>query len=88
MSHRFEIGIDNLTKIEGHAKLTVKVEENEVKEAALEVFESSRFFEAMLRNRKYNEAASISSRICGICSVIHHIVSLKAVENALNIQPS
>ena len=84
--HTFEI--KNLTKIEARAKLTVKFKEKKVDEVNLEVQESSRYFEAFLTNRKYNEVASISQKICGICSVAHTIGSLKAIEDALNIQPS
>jgi coenzyme F420-reducing hydrogenase alpha subunit len=84
--HTFEI--KNLTKVEARAKLTIKLEDGEVKEANLEVTEAARYFEAMLRGRKYDEAASISQKICGICSVAHTIGSVKAIENALNIQPS
>jgi len=84
--HTFEI--KNLTKVEARAKLTIKLEDKEVKEANLQITEASRYFEAMLRGRKYNEAASITQRICGICSVAHTIASLKSVERALKIQPS
>jgi len=84
--HTFEI--KNLTKVEARAKLSIKLEDNEVKEANLEITEASRYFEAMLRGRKYNEAASLTQRICGICSVAHTIASLKSIEDALKIQPS
>jgi coenzyme F420-reducing hydrogenase alpha subunit len=84
--HTFEI--KNLTKIEARANLTIKLEDNEVKEANLGVTEAARYFEAMLRGRKYDEAASITQKICGICSVIHTVGSVKAIENALDIQPS
>jgi len=84
--HTFEI--KNLTKVEARAKLTIKLEDKEVTEANLEVSEAARYFEAMLRDRKYDEAASISQRICGICSVVHTIGSIKAIENAFGIEPS
>jgi len=84
--HTFEI--ENLTKLEARAKLTVEFEGKEIDDVNLEVQESSRYFEAFLTNRKYHEAASISQKICGICSVVHTIGSLKAVEDAFDIQPS
>jgi len=84
--HTFEI--KNLTKVEARASLTIKLEDKEVKEVNLEVGEGARYFEAMLVNRKYDEAASITQKICGICSVIHTVGSVKAIENAIGIQPS
>lgn len=80
--------MDYITKIEGHARLVVKTEGTEVKKAQLEVFEGSRFFEALVKGRKAVEAPNVTSRICGICSVAHAVTSLKAVENAYGIEPS
>lgn len=80
--------IDQLTKVEGHAKLDLEVEGGKVKTNKLEVFEASRYFEALVRGKYYREAPAITQRICGICSVIHTITSIRAVENALKIEPS
>lgn len=84
MSHKsFEL--DQITKIEDNARLSVKIENNKVSDVRLEVFESSRFFEALTKGRKYYECAALTQRICGICSFIHTITSLKAMENLLGI---
>ncbi len=82
------INIDYITKIEGHAKLHIKVDKGQVKKIALNIFEGSRFFEGILKGKKYNDLADISSRICGVCSVVHTLTSLKAVENAFGIKIS
>jgi len=50
------------------------------------VVEAPRFFEAMLRGQHYNELRPITSRICGICSIGHSLASLKATEDALNVE--
>jgi len=87
LSHKsFEL--DNITKIEGNTKLSVEIDNNQVKDVRLEVFESSRFFEALTKGRRYHECAVITQRICGICSFIHTITSLKAMENLLDVKIS
>ena len=82
------IDINYITKIEGHAKLYVKIDKGKVKKVALDIFEGSRFFEGILKDKKYNDLPNISSRICGVCSVVHTLTSLKAIENAFNIKAS
>lgn len=64
------------------------MEGREVKKVHLEVVESSRFFEALTKNRRYDECAALTQKICGICSVIHTVTSLKAMENLLGIKLS
>lgn len=87
MSHR-HFTIDTLTKVESHAKLDVEMDRGKIKKTELEVYEAARYFEAMLKGRDYTEAHTITQRICGICTVIHTITSLRAIENALGIEPS
>ncbi len=77
-----------VTKIEGHAKLTIKIDGDKIKKANLEIFEGSRFFEKILRNQLYTDLGPISSRICGVCSVAHGLASLRAIENAFNVSVS
>lgn len=80
------IKLDYITKIEGHAKLHIRIEKNKVTDVSLQIFEGSRYFEGMLKDKKYDDMSPISSRICGICSVVHALTSLKAVESAFNVQ--
>ena len=82
------INLNHITKIEGHAKLHVKIEKNRVEKVKLSTFEGSRFFEGILKGKKYNDISHISSRICGICSVVHSVTALKAIENAFKIKVS
>jgi sulfhydrogenase subunit alpha len=84
--HTFEI--ENLTKVEARAKLTVEFEGEDIASVNLDVLESSRYFEAFLQGRKYSEATSITQKICGICSVAHTIGALRAVEDAMNVKVS
>jgi len=57
-------------------------------QAQIGAFESERFFEKILVGRKFWEAPIITSRICGNCSAIHNITSIKAIESACSINPS
>jgi sulfhydrogenase subunit alpha len=82
------IKLDHITKIEGHARLNVKIDKGKVQKVKLDVIESARFFEAIVRNRKWDEVSPLTARICGVCSPSHHITSLMAVENAFGIEVS
>ncbi len=82
------IDVKYLTRVEGHGNIVVNVKSGEVKDVRFDVVEAPRFFEAMLRGRRYDEAPIITCRICGICSVAHTSSSLRAVESALGIEIS
>ncbi len=83
-----EIVIDHLTKIEGHASLTLKIDKGEVLKCDLSSVEGSRYFEGIVRGRMYSEAPEMTSRICGICSCAHTLCSIFAMENALDLEVS
>lgn len=82
------IDIHKITRVEGHGNIIVNVKQGKIEKLKWEVPESPRFFEAMVKGRRYEEAATITSRICGICSIGHTMASLKATENAFGITPS
>src|SRR3989304_10147267 len=82
------VDVHYLTRVEGHGNIVVDVQRGELKRGELQIVETPRFFEAMLRGRPYGEAPHISSRICGICSVGHQTTSLQALEAALGVQLS
>ena len=78
--------VDYLTRVEGEASLTVRLEGDRATDVRLAVFEPPRFFEALLRGRSYLEAPDITSRICGICPVAYLMSACRAVEDALGAQ--
>jgi len=82
------IRMKHITKIEGHANLALSIDKGEVKKCELGTVEGSRYFEGILKGRRCYEAPELTSRICGICSCIHYITSIQAVENALGIKPT
>ncbi len=88
MSRTLALNIHHLTRVEGHGNIVVNVENGQLERCELEIVEAPRFFEAMLKGRHFHEAAIITSRICGICSLGHQLTSLKATEAALGLDIS
>ncbi|GAX59840.1 nickel-dependent hydrogenase large subunit [Candidatus Scalindua japonica] len=86
--HDFHVGIEHITRVEGHGNIIIDVKEGEIRELRMDIVESPRFFEAMALGRSYKEVAHITSRICGICAVTHTTTSIKAIESALGFKPS
>ena len=83
-----EITLNHITKVEGHAKLTLKIDNGKVKKCELGSIEGSRYFEGLLKGRKWNEPQEIATRICGICSSAHNVAAIMAMENCLDVKPS
>ncbi|MBI2675279.1 MAG: nickel-dependent hydrogenase large subunit [Candidatus Aenigmarchaeota archaeon] len=86
--HSFDINIENLSKIEGHADLYIKVRKGEVLDAKLKIVENKRFYTQAIRGKMFNSVPQLVSRICGTCSVAHLSCCTEAVENALDFKPS
>ena len=88
MSTNLDIKVHHLTRVEGHGDIVVNMKEGVLEKAQLEIVEAPRYFEAMMKGRSFHEAAIITSRICGICSLGHQMSSLKATEQALGLEVS
>jgi len=84
----FKIDVHHVTRVEGHGNIVVNVRSGVLEQCDLQIVETPRFFEAMLRGRPYGQASHITSRICGICAVGHATTSLQATEKALGVEPS
>lgn len=82
------IDLNYITKIEGHAKLSIKTEGDEVTSVNLEVVEGARFFEGLVKGLTIKRTPIVTSRICGVCSQSHLIASFLAIENAYGITVS
>jgi len=83
MSQR--ITIDPVTRIEGHLRIDVEVDGGVVKDA----WSSGtmwRGIEVILKGRDPREAWIYTQRICGVCTTVHAIASVRAVENALGLE--
>lgn len=80
--------IDILTRVEGHGSVELIREGGRVVDACLNLYESPRLFEALLVGRRFDEIPDIACRICSICSTVHKVAALQAVEQALGITVS
>ncbi len=83
-----KISVGALTRVEGEGALNVTVEGDRVTAVELAIYEPPRFFEAMLRGRRLEEAPDITARICGICPVAYQMTSVHSLESALGIEIS
>ncbi|MCX7896772.1 MAG: nickel-dependent hydrogenase large subunit [Rhodocyclaceae bacterium] len=79
------ITIDPVTRIEGHLRIDVDVEGGRVKKA-WSSGQMWRGVELILLGRDPRDAWTITQRICGVCTTVHAIASVRAVENALQLE--
>ena len=83
------IQVDYIARVEGQGAINIDIrQDGKVKHLQFKIFEPPRFFESFLIGRKYDEVMELTSRICGICPVAHQITALRAIENAIGIDPS
>ncbi|MGE5546173.1 MAG: nickel-dependent hydrogenase large subunit [Solirubrobacterales bacterium] len=78
------ITIDPITRIEGHLRIDVEVDGGKVTKA-WSSGQMWRGIELILLGRDPRDAWAITQRICGVCTTVHAITSVRAVENALNL---
>ena len=86
--NNLSIKVPYVTRVEGHGNIVVDLKDGKLVKSVLEIVEPPRYFEAMMKGYSYSDAAVISSRICGICSVGHQMTSVKATEKALGFEIS
>ena len=80
------ITIDPVTRIEGHAKITIHLDEKgQVADARFHVTQF-RGFEKITEGRPFYEMPALTARICGICPVSHMMASAKAGDALLAVQ--
>lgn len=78
--------VDPVTRIEGHMRCEVNVDENNIIRNAVSTGTMWRGLEVILKGRDPRDAWAFTQRICGVCTGTHALTSVRAVEDALNIQ--
>lgn len=78
--------IDPVTRIEGHLKLEVEIENKMVKNAWVSA-QLFRGLETILKGRPPEDAPLFTQRVCGVCTNTHALTSIRAIENALSLKP-
>jgi NAD-reducing hydrogenase large subunit len=81
-----KIIIEPVTRIEGHAKVVVHLDDQGKVEKAVFHVNEFRGFEKFCEGRMFFEMPLITERICGICPVSHHLVSAKACDEIIGAQ--
>ena len=82
------IVIPHLGRVEGHGGIFVKIVGNTVHEVNMDIFEGSRYYEALLKGKHFLDVQGIITRVCAICSANHTVAALTAIEEALGIKQS
>lgn len=81
-----QITINPISRVEGHGKVTIHLDEKgKVEDARFHVVQF-RGFEAFCRGRPYEEMPIITQRICGICPVSHQLASAKACDAVMGVR--
>jgi len=78
--------VDPICRIEGHLRVEVNVDENNVIRNAVSTGNMWRGLEIILKGRDPRDAWAFTERICGVCTGVHALASVRAVEDALGIQ--
>jgi NAD-reducing hydrogenase large subunit len=79
--------IDPVSRVEGHGKVSLLLDENDrVREARLHIVEF-RGFEVFIQGRPYWEVPVMVQRLCGICPVSHHLAASKALDHVVGGVP-
>ena len=80
------IVIEPVTRVEGHGKVSILLDEqNRVEQARLHVVEF-RGFERFIQGRPFWELPVLVQRLCGICPVSHHLCAAKAVDGIVGAE--
>ncbi|WP_457567220.1 nickel-dependent hydrogenase large subunit [Desulfurobacterium sp.] len=77
--------VDPITRIEGHLRIEVEVENGRIKDAVSSA-QMWRGIENILLGRKADDAWMFAQRTCGVCTTVHAIASVRSVENALKLE--
>ena len=82
-----KIVIDPVTRVEGHGKVTIHMDDqNRVKDSFFHIVEF-RGFEKFIQGHPYWEAPVMVQRLCGICPVSHHLAAAKAIDQIVGLEP-
>ena len=78
--------VDPVTRIEGHLRVEAMLDDRGVVKDAMSSGTMWRGLEVILKGRDPRDAWAFCERICGVCTTVHALASVRAVENALSIK--
>jgi coenzyme F420-reducing hydrogenase alpha subunit len=82
------IHVPVLARVEGEGALDLRIENGDIAELRLRIFEPPRFFEKFLEGRSYTEVPDMVARICGICPVAYQVTAAHALEDLFQVELS
>lgn len=82
------IVIDPITRLEGHGKIDILLDEKGDVEKAYYQIPELKGFEIFCKGRPAEDMPQITSRICGVCPTAHHMAGTKALDSLYKIEPS
>jgi len=80
------IHVPVLARVEGEGALDLRIENGDIAELRLRIFEPPRFFEKFLEGRHYTEIPDMVARICGICPVAYQVTAAQALERLFGVE--
>ncbi|WP_297471544.1 nickel-dependent hydrogenase large subunit, partial [Acidithiobacillus sp.] len=75
-----------LARVEGEGALDLRIDDGDITQLRLRIFEPPRFFEKFLEGRHYTEIPDMVARICGICPVAYQVTAAQALEQLFNVE--
>ena len=85
---RRRISIDPITRLEGHGKIEIFLDDKGDVERAYMQIPELRGFEVFSRGRPAEDMPQITSRICGVCPTAHHMAAAKALDDLYQVEPT
>lgn len=82
-----KIVVDPITRLEGHGKIEIFLDDQGRVEKAYFVVPELRGFERFAVGRLAEDMPQITSRICGVCPTAHHMASTKALDDLFHVEP-
>ena len=86
--HTFNLEMDEITKVEGSASISVKVVDDKVTSVQFAINEYKRFFTEAMKGKPIMAIPAHLARICGTCSNAHIMAAIESCEDALGLIPS
>lgn len=75
-----------LTRVEGEGEVVLRTENGKITGVEVRITEAPRFFEYIVRGRRYWDVPDLVSRICGLCGVSHIVTACRAFESCLGVE--
>ena len=80
-----KINVPVLARVEGEGALDLTIEDQQITDLKLRIYEPPRYFEKFLEGRNYYDVPDAVARICGICPVAYQMSATQAIESIFGI---